>query len=141
MIGLYLFAALLLLIGGVILTVHAFRKPSPFRFLIERGIDPHLWGFNLLGTGFMLSLLLMMLRQKPWSQESPMSRVVMGAALAWMVGALAMSVAAVLTRSRTGASVSLFPTPDATLAAWPNSYRIFVLLGFAAICVLGIMVF
>jgi hypothetical protein len=141
MIGLYVFAALLLLIGGVIVTLHAFRHPSPFTCLIERGIDPHLWGFNLLGTGFMLSLVLMMVQQVPWSQEGLAGRVVVSGAMAWMVAALAMSVAALFAQPRSGSSLSLFPAPDAKLTAWPSSYRVFVALGFAAIGVLGVMLF
>jgi hypothetical protein len=140
-IALYVVAALLLTTGGIIVTLHVLRKRSSFAFLLDRGIDPHLWGFHVLGTGFMLSLVLMMLRQTPWSQEGPWGRVVVSTALAWMVGALAMSIAAILTRSRSGASISLFPTPDAKLAAWSGSYRAFLAFGFAAICLLGIMVF
>ena len=68
-IMLYLFAGMCLLTGGVIVTLQVLRKPSPFPFLINRGIDPHLWGFNLLGAGFMLSLVLMMLDRTPCSRE------------------------------------------------------------------------
>jgi hypothetical protein len=140
-IALYLFAGLCLLLGGVIVSLQALRRPSPFPFLIDRGIDPHLWGFHVLGAGFMLSLVLMLLRQTPWRQEGLGNRIVVTAALVWMITALAMSVAAVLTRTRAGVSVPLFPAPDAKPGAWPGTYRAFIALGFVALCALGVIVF
>ena len=140
-IMLYLFAGICLLTGGVIVSLQMLRKPSPFPFLIVRGIDPHLWGFNLLGAGFMLSLVLMMLDRTPWSREGLAARAIVSGAVVWIVVALVMSVAAVLPPSRAGMPVSPFPAPDAKLATWPSSYRAFVALGFAALCALGIMVF
>jgi len=135
------FAGICLLTGGVIVSLQTLRKPSPFPFLIVRGIDPHLWGCNLLGAGFMLSLVLMMLDRTPWSREGLAGRAIVSAAVVWTVVALVMSVAAVLTPARAGMSVSLFPAPEAKLTTWPSPYRAFLVLGFAALCVLGIMVF
>ena len=141
MIVLYVLAALLLLTGGLIVSLQVLRKPSPFSFLTRRQIDPHLWGFHVMGAGFMLSLALMMLHQAHWNEAGVVRRVVVGAAILWTVAALGMSVAAVVTPSRDGAFASLFPPPNAKLASWPSSYRAFIALGFAAICVLGLMVF
>ena len=137
----YVFAGMLLVVGGIVVGLQVLRKPSPFPFLVDRGIDPHLWGFNLLGAGFLLSLVLMMLRRTPWSRETLMHRAILGAAVVWMAVAIAMSIVAVLTRSRAGASVSLFPAVDAKPAAWPGAYRVFLILGFAALFTLGIMAF
>jgi len=138
---LYGFTGMLLILGGTVVSLQVLRTPSPFPFLTRRQIDPHLWGFHVLGAGFLLSLILMTLRQTPWSQEGLATRLVVMAAVVWMLIALAMSAAALLTKPKTDAPVSLFPPPNARVAMWPSAYRAFIFLGFAALCALGIMVF
>ena len=141
MIALYVLAALLVLTGGIIVTVHVLRQRSSFAFLLDRGIDPHLWGFHVLGAGFMLSLVLMTLRQTPWGEESWAARAILSAAGAWITAALLMSIAAVLTRTRAGVSVPLFPSPNEKLNAWARSYRAFIALGFVALGALAVIAF
>jgi hypothetical protein len=138
---LYVFAALLLLVGGTIVTFHALRKPWPVAFLVDRGIDPHLWGFHFMGAGFLLSLLLMILRDTPWSRQGWAERVIVIVSFAWVIAAILISTVAVLARDCAGAPRLLLPSPDAKLATWPGPYRAFIAIGFAALGALAVIAF
>jgi hypothetical protein len=141
LIVLFVFAGMLLVFGGVIVTLQVLHKPSPFPLLINRKIDPHLWGFHVLGSGFMLSLVLMSLRQTPWTHEGWTGRAIVTASVLWIVWALATSVLAVIARPSTGGSTLFFPTPEAKVATWSRVYRAFIAMGFAALCALWVIGF
>ena len=133
MLLLYVTTAMLLMIGGAIITVQVLRKPSPFSFLLERGVDPHLWGFHFLGAGSMLSLVLFTLAKTPWSHLEWSGRVAMVAALLWSASALALSTITLLGHDRKGDASSLVPSPEAKLRTWPGLYRAFLALGFVTL--------
>src|SRR5262245_33385915 len=129
MFTLYLLAIALLVLGGTIVVLQVLRKPSPFGFLVSRGIDPHLWGFHFMGAGFLLSLLLLTLSQTPWNSLNALSRGIVAAAALWVVTAPMLSTFAVLIRDPAGLVRPLIPSPDATLRTWPAYYRAFLGLG------------
>ncbi|HET9234590.1 MAG TPA: hypothetical protein VFP10_10655 [Candidatus Eisenbacteria bacterium] len=137
----YMLAIALLVLGGTIVTLQVLRKPSPFGFLVERGIDPHLWGFHFMGAGFLLSLLLLTFRQTPWNDLDALGRVIAASAALWVIAAPLLSTIAVLIRDRAGSVRPLIPSPDATLRMWPVHYRAFLGLGFVALEALAVITF
>ena len=141
MILFYLLAIALLTLGGTVVTLHVIRKPSPFGFLVQRGIDPHLWGFHFVGAGFLLSLLLITLRQTPWTGLDVAGRVIVGFAFLWVVSAPLLSTIALLVRDPEGSAHPLIPSPHATLRTWPPHYLAFLGLGFAALGALAVIAF
>ena len=137
----YLLAIALLVMGGTTVILQVLRRPSPFGFLLERGIDPHLWGFHFMGAGFLLSLVLLTLRQTSWNDLDALGRVIVASATLWVITAPILSTVAVLIRDRAGSSRPLIPSPDATLRTWPVHYRAFLGLGFAALGALAVIAF
>ena len=137
----YLVATALLVVGGSIVILQVLKKPSPFGFLMHRGIDPHLWGFHFMGAGFLLSLLLLTLRQTPWNELDAIGRAIVASAALWVITAPLLSTIALLTRDRAGSVRPLMPSPDATLRTWPVHYRAFLGLGFAVLGALALIAF
>ena len=136
----YLSGALLVL-GGTIVVLQVLRKPSPFGFLVSRGIDPHLWGFHFMGAGFLLALLLLTLSQTPWNRLDAFGRAIIGVAALWVVTAPLLSTIAVWIRNLAGFLRLLMPSPDATIRTWPAHYRAFLGLGFATLLALAVIAF
>jgi hypothetical protein len=126
-------AAMLLLTGGAIITVQVLRKPSPFAFLLQRGVDPHLWGFHFLGAGSLLSLVLLALGKTPWSRLELFGRIALAAALLWSLTALLLSGVALLGSAPKGGTPPVLPSQETKRHTWPGAYRLFLLFGFASL--------
>ena len=141
MLLLDLTAAMLLITGGAIITVQVLRKPSPFAFLLERGVDPHLWGFHFLGAGSMLSLVLFALGKTPWNHLETPGRIAMVTALLWTVTALLLSTIALFSRAPRGDAPPVLPSPEAKFRTWPGAYRMFLLVGFLSLGALAWVAF
>lgn len=141
MILFYLLATALLVVGGSIVILQVLKKPSPFGFLVHRGIDPHLWGFHFMGAGFLLSLLLLTLRQTPWNDLDALGRAIVTSATFWVITAPLLSTIALLIRDQSGSARPLMPSPDANLRTWPVHYRAFLCLGFATLGALSVIAF
>jgi hypothetical protein len=65
--------------------------------LRRRGLEVHLWGFEILGAGSLLSGVVWLLERTPYSGLSWPARIVAGAAIAGAAGYLAVAAAALLS--------------------------------------------
>jgi hypothetical protein len=127
---LWLFSALLVLSGFSIMVLNAFSGfAADLEFPKRHRVHGSLWGFQLLGAGSMLSVLLWLFTKTPWSEMSLLMRGTAVVALAWVGAALAIWLA------------GRVPTPESRARDWPRTYRLFLLLGIAEILALASFAF
>jgi hypothetical protein len=132
-------AILLTLVGFTILARRVLGKKTALRFLTERGVDPHLWGYHLLGAGALLSLLPWVFRHRSWAELSPAGHLTVAAAALWCGTALSLSALALLRPVGRVAPRRGLPGPETPVHRWPALYCGFLVSGFAVMFALAIL--
>lgn len=132
-------AAVLLLAGFSVMAAQALGRPrglaEPLR---RRSVDPHLWGYHLLGMGLLLELILFLLDSRRWGDLSLTARVAVAAAAGWIgISAVLVALALASTPQRRR---SPLPPPRSAAHTWSLPYRAFLLGGIASAVALGVCV-
>jgi hypothetical protein len=125
--------------GRPILARRVLGKRTALRFLTERGVDPHLWGYHLLGAGALLSLLPWVFRHRSWAELSTAGHLTVAAAALWCGAALTLSALALLRPVGQASPRRGLPGPETPMHRWPALYCGFLASGFAVMFALALL--
>jgi hypothetical protein len=130
-------AIVLTLVGFAILARRVLGKRTALRFLTERGVDPHLLGYHLLGAGALLALFPWVFQERSWVELSAAGHLTVAAAALWAGIALSLSAVALLRPPGWASSAAGLPGPETPVHRWPALYRGFLAAGFAVMFALA----